>query len=218
MKKAMVVGLTTLTLVGVVGFNKPTEAMVDNGKSLKNVVLTTNEVSKAAPVESYVGKVSSIEGNKVKVKLISSDLELTDKINVTVKNVELSEEQTKKLEAGETIQLADGSTMGVAIVGDAPKEEKGNFELALPAPAINTEDLKEQGIEIKAEGKGNNESVFNQMEFNGESKEFTIQSGVPLYNGVTGEEMKVSDIKKDSVVEFLIDEKTNTMIRVDVRN
>lgn len=220
MKKAIVVGVTTLTLVGLVGCNQSVEPKGADGNAPKNEQQSLNEANKVAAANHYVGKVDSIVGNQVSLKLIADDFELTDEMKSALGIVEVTEEQLKQMENGEIIQLPDGGSMGMAVPGGATEEESGNFKPAEADPGISNEDLQEQGFDVEkmqAEERAKKEAIFNKIKFSGESKEFTIQAGVPIMNAITGEEGKLTDIKKGSVVDIFTDEKTNAVVRIEIK-
>ena len=224
MKRPIIIGLTILAVTGLVGCSSPDNTKVKNNNSQNTEQESSNEQSSnkeqssnnensMEDENSYVGKVSDIIGNQVTIKLIDGDFELTDEMKNALGIVELSEEQMKQLDSGETIQLPNGGVMGSATangnIGNSDKEEDD--------AAISIEDLEEEGIDVEEHIRSKNEALFNQIEFNGEGKDFTIPAGVPIHNGTTGKSGKLSDIKKGSVVDFVVDEKTNTVTRIEIR-
>lgn len=217
MKRPIIIGLAALTLIGLVGCSEPNSTKVESNNTQNTEDVSSNEANDTQEYKNYLGKVDSIVGNQVSIKLIDGDFELTDEMKSALGIFELTEEQKKQLEAGETIELPGGGSMGMASVSGAAEQSEGSFAMAVPDSGMDEGMIQEQEIEIGEDIKAKNEAIFNQIEFNGESKEFTIQAGVPIYNSLAGGEVKLSDIKKGSIVEFIIDEKTNAIISVDIR-
>lgn len=203
MKKILVLTLTVLTITVLVGC----------GAKNNKVQEEKNDPTLEEQSENIVllGKVEKVVGNEISMKLTDDNLQFVpgEGGNVELESFELSDEQLKALESGETIELGDGlGVVGMAIEsGDSVDEglEMNSFD----------GEVTEFVTGIDAE-TGNEVDPFSEIEFNGESKDLTIPAGVEIVNMVTGKEGKISDIKDGSVLSIIMDSKTNTVTRIEI--
>ena len=131
MKRKIAIGLTALTILGLVGCGK--QENITNNESVtpeNKQEESLNNQTQYADTETFTGKISDIIGNQLTVKLIAGDFELTDEMKEALGIIELSESEIKQLESGETIQTSDGGTLGMTSVGGAEElsSEKFNVE------------------------------------------------------------------------------------------
>ena len=194
MKRPIIIGLTALTLIGAVGCSAPSNTKIEDNSSNNKIEQSVNEKNNEenSPInnKNYIGKVSGIVGNQVSIKLTNDDLNAIFKA---------TEDESAIYEEGE----ADSSY---------------NLQEDLDA-RITDEDLKEEGVDVEEYERQQMEkqkAIFNKVNYDGGDKEFTILAGVPIYSSITGKKVKISDIKKGSIIEFIVDEKTNTLVTVSV--
>lgn len=126
MKKILVLTLTVLTITVLVGC----------GAKNNKVQEEKNDPTLEEQSENIVllGKVEKVVGNEISMKLTDDNLQFVpgEGGNVELESFELSDEQLKALESGETIELGDGlGGVGMAIEsGDSVDEglEMNSFD------------------------------------------------------------------------------------------
>lgn len=221
MKRPIILGLTTLALIGLVGCSPSNNTKVESDTNQNTQIESSseqtsnkenkNKVNKTENSISYLGKVSNIVGNQVTVKLIDGAFELTEEMKSAMNIFEFTEEQQKQLERGEIVRFPNGDFAMKAV--EAKEGELDND------PGFSIEDLEAQGIDVAAEEaseRAKKQSIVNKMEFNGESKDFTLQAGVEIHNELVGYDAKLSDIKKGSIIEITTDDKNN-IVKVSIK-
>lgn len=205
MKRPIILGITTLALIGLVGCSSSNNTKVESDTN-QNIQIESSSEQTSNSI-SYLGKVSNIVGNQVTVKLIDGEFELTEEMKSAMGIFEFTEEQQKQLDRGEVVRFPNGDFAMKAV--EAKEGELDND------PGLSIEDLEAQGIDVAAEEaaeRAKKQSIVNKMEFNGESKDFTLQAGVEIHNDLVGYDAKISDIKKGSIIEITTDDKNNILM------
>lgn len=220
MKKLLVLTLTALTITALVGCSAKNEqsSNVESSNNNKNNVAESNETTSENQV--YFAKVKNVVGNEISVKLSDEKLQMEEGMGGEnpVQSFEVDASQMAILQNGGTVTLDDGGVMGqVSIDPDASENFEPSEGAVISEQAPGTEAggaVADGGISFGSDLDGS--SMFSQMEFNGEDKDFIIPAGAEIFNMTTGKEGNVSDIKEGSILSIVIDSKTNKVTRIDI--
>ena len=215
MKKILVLALTALTITGLVGCgakDSKAEGNKNNSQLEQQDSNTENNKQndeKNDEEEILLAKVISIIGNEISVNLSNEKYELND-YQIESKNpkpIELDSSQQKIVDNGGMVKLDDNTIVGgTSGAGEYDPDED---------PGMSMEEIEEYRIENGID----DESIENPLKdfsFDAGSKEFIIPAGAGIFNFTTNIEGKLSEIKEGSVLNIIIDKKTNTVIGIDI--
>ena len=211
MKKVLVLVLTALTITSLVGCGAKDKK--DEGNKENSQIEQLEQQAENSKGELLLAKVTKVVGNEVSVNLTNSTIDDLPEVEGGVKpivEIELDATQEKALQAGETIQLENGTTMGAATVDSNYNPDED--------PGISDEELQqmiEEGTASYGDGD-QNADPFEGITFDAGSKDFTISAGVKIYNVNTGKAGKLSDIKDGSVLSIIIDKDTNAVTEITI--
>ncbi|WP_195988054.1 hypothetical protein [Clostridium sp. D53t1_180928_C8] len=203
MKKLLVVSLTVLALVALVGCGEKKEG-IEEKKEASNI-------EQKVETTSLFGKVEKVVGNEVKLKLSDDNILMPEDEDSDKNSFQIDESQLQQLEDGGTLTLSDGTVI--------TKDELSNDDVAQREgiPAEGNVGEGQSNISNEAQGADNsNSNIYSELTFNGESKDLTISAGVEIVNMKTGKTGKILEIKEGSILNVVVDSKTNAVIRVEI--
>lgn len=191
MKKIITLGLSTIAVMGVVGcssiknedYNKETENKVVENDSNKNKDVTT-----------YFGKVSSIVGNEIEIKLAKVPQHLGG--------------DGESVEGSEKIEFAQPMTEEMI------REIEKNGGAGMSGAGISSE---EQGTDGN---KGNPvmevEKEKMELDYTDELKKIIVPAGVKIIDFRNSTNAKLNNIKQGSVIFVTLDNSNNSNVVTNI--
>ncbi|MGL4336092.1 MAG: hypothetical protein ACRCST_04295 [Turicibacter sp.] len=210
MRKYLLAGITVLSLGSMMGCSVTNQTDFNQDSEKDSVIMPEEELTETpvdentVSVMSYFGKVETVIGNEVSLKLADQPdmegvvLEEGNGLNIT----SIGEVGVGVTEAiGSTITMTEGSSESFDVTGDGGAIfNEGDMMVAVPS----------------GEGEGNLEDVFANIEYSGESKSIVVPAGVEIFNFKTGKDGKLTDIKEGSILMMYADANTNTVTRIEI--
>lgn len=165
-----------------------------------------SNLEKKNDTTTLLGQVEKVVGNELNLKLSDDKMVIPEDSDEGAdgQSYSLDEGQLGKLESGETLTMPDGTVITSDKDSNVSKDDKST-------DGDKTDSTKGDTVKDKA-----NFDSYTQLKFNGEYKDITISAGIEILNSVTGKKGKISDIKEGSIVTVTIDNKTNSVTKVNI--